>query len=316
MSISKVKTRIVKLKIKNPVLNIFMHFIAYLFFVIYVAPVVMIVLFSFMDTPAINSGVLDFGSITFNNYIRVFTNQSNYGPLFTSVILSAVSVTAVIVLVLFACRIITKYKNKRLSRYLEYGLLIPWLLPALLISVGLLQTYNSGQWTIGGIVLGGTAFLLLLGYIVNKIPYTLRMIKASFYSIDDTLEDAAKNLGAGGLYTFVRVIFPIIIPTVLALWALQFNGTLGDYDISVILSPTTIKTLGVTIRSLSTDTFDPNSTAISFVYAVIMMIIAGLVVYFVYGRKGASNYARQSRRLAKKLSKFRNKQRAKLIKEE
>lgn len=305
MSISKVKTTIVKQRIKNPVMNVVMHIIAYVFFIIYVAPIVMIVLFSFMDTVAINSGVLDFSAFTFDNYIMVFTDATNYEPLLTSVLLSAVSVTLVIILVLFACRIITKYKKSRLARWLEYGLLIPWLLPALLISVGLLTTYNTSQWTIFGITLGGTVVLLILGYIVNKIPYTLRMTKAGFYSMDDSLEEAAKNLGAGGMYTFVRVMLPIIIPTLLALWALEFNGTLGEYDISVLLAPTSIRTLGLVIKSLTTDTYDPNSTAISFVYSVIMMAIAGIVVYLVYGRKGSNHNAQRTKRAKKQLERIR-----------
>ena len=306
MSISKVKTRIVKQPIKNPALNILMHVLAYALFIIYVSPLAMIVLFSFTDTKSINTGTLSWDAFTLDNYKMVFGNPDNYGPMLTSVILGAVSVTAVIIL--FACRIITKYKKSKLAQTLEFSLLIPWLLPAILISVGLLQTYNTEQWTVGGTILGGTVVILLLGYIVNKIPYTLRMTKAAFYSIDNALEDAAKNLGAGGMYTFTRVLLPIIVPTILALWALEFNGTLGEYDISVLLSPTKINTLGVTIKTLTTDNYDPNSTAVSFVYAVVMMIIASIVVYFVYGRKGVTNYARKSKRMAKHIEKMQRMQ--------
>ncbi len=305
MSISKVKTRIVKQPIKNPVFNVLMHVLAYALFIIYVSPLAMIVLFSFTNTKSINTGTLSWDAFTLDNYKMVFGNPDNYGPMLTSVILGAVSVTAVIVLILFACRIITKYKKSKLAQTLEFSLLIPWLLPAILISVGLLQTYNTEQWTVGGTILGGTVVILLLGYIVNKIPYTLRMTKAAFYSIDNSLEDAAKNLGAGGMYTFTRVLLPIIVPTILALWALEFNGTLGEYDISVLLSPTKINTLGVTIKTLTTDNYDPNSTAVSFVYAVVMMIIASIVVYFVYGRKGVTNYARKSQRMAKHIEKMK-----------
>lgn len=310
MSISKVKTRIVKQKIKNPVLNVILHIIAYVLFIIYIAPIVMIVLFSFMDSVSIASGVLDFSSFTFANYAMIFTDISAYKPLLYSIVISAVSVTLVLTLVLFACRIITKYKKKRLARWLEYGLLIPWLLPALLISVGLLETYNSPQWTIFGITLGGSFGLLILAYVVNKIPYSLRMSKAAFYSIDDSLEEAAKNLGAGGMYTFVRVLLPIIIPTVLALWALEFNGSLGEYDISVLLSPTGWNTLGMTIKTLTTDSYDPNSSALSFVYSVIMMGIAGLVVYFVYGRKGANHNASRTKKAIKQIQRIQAKKAA------
>lgn len=307
MSISKVKTTIQKQKINSPVLNVIMHILAYFMFLIYVAPVCMIILFSFTDAATIASRHFTFSSFTLKNYINVFTNPENYKPLLTSMILGAVSVTLVIVLVLFACRIIVKHKRSRLARGLEYGLLIPWLLPAILISVGLLQTYNVPQWPVFGITLGGTALLLIIAYVINKIPYTLRMTKAAFYSIDDSLEDAAKNMGAKNIYTFVRVLLPIIMPTVLAIWALEFNGTLGEYDISVLLSPTTITTLGVTIKTLTTDTFDPNSAAVSFVYAVIMMIISGLVCYFVYGRKSANHHTRQTKRMIKKLKRLEEK---------
>jgi len=66
-----------------------------------------------------------------------------------------------------------------------------------------------------------------------------------------------------------------------------------------------VNTLGVTIKTLTTDNYDPNSTAVSFVYAVIMMIIAGLVVYFVYGRKGASNNARKTKRMMNHIEKMK-----------
>lgn len=303
MSISKVKTVIVKQKIKNPVVNVLMHVLAYFLFVIYVAPIVMIVLFSFTDAASINLGNISFKSFTFDNYILVLTNKNNIMPMLNSILLSAVSVTLVIVFVLFACRLIVKYKKSKLANAMEYFLLLPWLLPAILISVGLLQTYIVSQWTVFGVTLGGTVVLLIVGYIVNKIPYSLRMTKAAFYSIDDSLEDAAKNLGAGEMRTFVQVLLPIIIPTVLALWAIEFNGTIGEYDISILLAPTTTKTLGMAIKDLTSDIFDPNSKAISFVYAVIMMIISGLVVYFVYGRKGVTHNNRSTLRLIKRIEK-------------
>lgn len=304
MSISKVKTHIKKTKINNPIFNVIMHIVAYILFLIYIAPVTMIVLFSFTDAKTIADRKLNFSSFTFKNYINVFTNVENYKPLLTSVILGGLATTLVIILVLFACRIIVKYRKSRAARTLEYGLLIPWLLPAILISVGLLQTFNVSQGVVFGATIGGTIILLIIAYVINKIPYTLRMTKAAFYSIDDSLEDAAKNLGANGFVTFRKVLLPIIIPTVLAIWALEFNGTLGEYDISVLLSPTTITTLGVTIKTLTTDTFDPNSAAVSFVYAIIMMIISGAVCYFVYGRKSVAFNKNKTKRLIKQIKKI------------
>ena len=57
--------------------------------------------------------------------------------------------------------------------------------------------------------------ILLMGYVIIKLPFTMRMTKAAFFSLDNALEDASKNLGAVEFYTFRRVIFPVILPTVM-----------------------------------------------------------------------------------------------------
>ena len=77
--------------------------------------------------------------------------------------------------------------------------------------------------------------------------------------------------------------------TVMAIAALNFNGLLQDYDMSAFLYHPLNKTLGVQIKSLTDDMGNPNGLALTFVYAVLMMIISAVVLYFVYGRGGRDN---------------------------
>lgn len=285
MSVSKVKTTIVKQKIKNPVINILVHVYAYVLFLIYTVPVVLIILFSFTDSASIARRELDFSKLTLDNYRAVFEKVSSYQPFLVSIIYATISATIVAVLVLVACRIIHKVKGKW-STALEYSLLIPWLLPTTLIAIGMITTYNTKQPWMFGKVLTGTAFIMVIGYVIIKIPFTLRMTKAAFFSLDDALEDAARNLGAKPLYTFFKVQLPIILPTVLAIWALNFNGLLSDYDMSVFLYHPLYQPLGVCIKLLSDSQTNGDNTALTFVYAVLMMIISTIVLYLVYGRGG------------------------------
>lgn len=283
MSVSKVKTTIVKQKIKNPVVNVLVHIYAYVLFLIYVIPVALVILFSFTDSATIASRKLDFSHFTLANYSAIFQKASAYKPFLVSIVYSAISALLVAVLVLVACRIIQKSKSKW-GTVLEYSLLIPWLLPTTLIALGLITTYNEQHMWMFGKVLTGTAFIMVLGYLIIKIPFTLRMTKAAFFALDDSLEDAAKNLGAKPLYTFVRVLLPVIMPTVLAIFALNFNGLLGDYDMSVFLYHPLYQPLGVYIKSLTDAQTNADNTALTFVYAVLMMIISTIVLYLVYGR--------------------------------
>lgn len=283
MSISKVKTTIRKQKIRNPIINVLVHIYAYILFLIYVLPVVLIVLFSFTDAKTIATKKLSLSAFTLDNYKTILTEASAYRPFIVSVIYSLLSAVAVAILVLMACRIIQKNKNKA-SAALEYGLLIPWLLPTTLIAIGLITTYNTPRFWMFNKILTGTSVIMFIGYVIIKIPFTLRMTKAAFFSLDDSLEDAARSLGAKGFYTFRRVILPIVLPTVLAIFALNFNGLLGDYDMSVFMYHPLNQPLGVYIKSLTDAQTNADNSALSFVYAVLMMIISGTVVYFVYGR--------------------------------
>ncbi|MCL2093622.1 MAG: iron ABC transporter permease [Treponema sp.] len=283
LSVSKVKTGIKKQKIRNPILNTLAHSYAYILFLIYVLPVVLIILFSFTDSAAISQRHLSPSSFTLANYLGVFSSPRAYRPFAVSVVYSALASVTVAVLILVSCRIITKAQN-RLGGALEYSLLIPWLLPHTLIAMGLITTYNSSRWFMFNQILTGSLFILFLGYVIIRIPFTLRMTKAAFFAIDDSLEDAARNLGARGIYTFMRVILPIIMPTVLALFALNFNSLLGDYDMTVFLYHPLTRTLGIHIRSLTDNQNNADNAAITFVYAVLMMLIAALVLYLVYGR--------------------------------
>ncbi len=289
MSVSKVKTKIVKQKINNPVVNVLVHIYAYVLFVIYLMPVVLIVLFSFTDSAHIATRTLSFSAFSLDNYRELLKNSTNYRPFLVSIIYSGLAAFVVGALVVVACRYIQKNRHSITGNMLEYGLMIPWLLPTTLIALSLMLAFNVPRFYMFGQVLTGTLTILLIGYVIIKMPFTMRMTKAAFFSLDNALEDAAHNLGAGEFTTFRRVIFPVILPTVMAIAALNFNGLLTDYDMSAFLYHPLNPTLGVTIKNLTDDMGNPNGMAMTFVYAVLMMIISAVVLYLVYGRGSRDN---------------------------
>ncbi len=285
MSVSKVKTKIVKQKINNPVANVLVHIYAYVLFVIYVIPVVLIILFSFSDSAHIQKRQLDFSTFSLKNYGELLSKVTAYKPFLVSIAYSALAAVIVGSLVVIACRYIQKRKGSVSATVLEYSLMLPWLLPATMIALSLMLAFNQPRWYMFNKPLIATLQLLLIGYIIIKLPFTMRMTKAAFFGLDNALEDAAKNLGANGFYTFRRVVFPVLLPTVMAIAALNFNGLLTDYDMSAFLHHPANPTLGVKIKSLTEEMGNSSDgVALTFVYAVLMMIISSIVLYLVYGR--------------------------------
>lgn len=296
MSVSKVKTKIVKQKIANPVANVIVHILAYVLFIIYVIPVILIILFSFTSSKNIATRTLDFSSFSLDNYIYLLSNKFNYTPFVTSIVYSILAAVVISVIVVAACRIIQKNKDKLSSKLLETTLMIPWLLPITLVALALMLLYNQGHWYMFGKVLTGTTVIMLIGYVVIKLPFSMRMIKAAFFGLDNALEDASKNLGAKGWYTFRRVILPSLLPTIMAVAALNINALSRDYDMSSFLYHPVYPTLGVKIKSLTEETANANGTALTLVYAVLMMIISGIILYLVYGRGSNEDKPKRVRR--------------------
>ena len=284
MSVSKVKSSLVKQKIEHKLGNVMAHVLGYVLFVIYIIPVVLIVIFSFTDSQSIASATIHLDSFTLENYRRLFTTMSAFKPYLVSILYAAAASVAVVALALFASRILHKHQNSKLAAVLEYALLIPWILPSTLIAIGLVVTYNVPRLITGNTILTGTLWLLLIGYIIIHIPFTMRMVKASFFSLDRNLEDASKNLGAKSFYTFRKVLLPIILPSTLAVLALNFIKILDDYDLTVFLYHPLYQTLGPVIKSATDAQAGVGARAMSLVYSVVLMIMSGITMYFVYGR--------------------------------
>ncbi len=287
ISVSKVKSELVKQKINNKFANIAAHVVAYFLFLIYIIPVVLIIVFSFTDAHSIATSTLTFSKLTFSNYLNVFSNMTAFKPYLVSIIYAAAASVTVVAIALIASRILHKYKNKWTDA-LEYALLIPWMLPSTLIAIGLIVTFNTPRFIIGNSILVGTVWMLFIAYVIIHIPFTLRMVKASFFSLDSNLEDAAKNLGAKSLYTFTRVLLPIILPSTLAVLALNFNGILSDYDLTVFLYHPLYQPLGIVIKNSTDAQALADTKALTLVYSVVLMVMSAITLYFVYGRKSKS----------------------------
>ncbi len=238
-----------------------------------------------MESTVIATGKLSLSSFTLKNYISVFTDATAAKPFIISFVYALASSVIAVVVVVLAIRYITKNKNK-ISKVFEQALLIPMLLPATLIALALMLSFDSKNLLLFNKILIGTPFILLIAYIIVMLPFTLRMIKASFFGIDKSLEEASLTLGASSAYSFFKIILPMVLPVILSVIALNFNGRLADFDITVLLYHPLLKPLGIMIRSaVQSEGANLDEQALVYVYSVILMIFS-IITIKLTKRKG------------------------------
>ena len=313
LSVSKTKAKLQKQKITNPVANVLAHIYAYVLFIIYMTPVVMIIIFSFQTYGAIRMKKLDLTNWTFINFFGqqdyeyltnrgkyklrkgaisgVFSNDATLGGIKLSFILSVLAAALACIIVVIACNYMFNKKHKKSGVILEYALLFPWLLPTILICYSYRTYFNSDAiWYVGNTNLyyaDRVRILIVMAYTVTKLPFSLRMIKASFYSIDEELEDAARNLGSSRLRTFLRVKLPIILPSVLAVFALNFNALFTEYDMSATFASSYGTSYAMVIQAMCAEEglygYNVNASGRRCASTVFIMVVSGLILYLVYG---------------------------------
>ena len=293
--------------------NVIAHIYAYILFNIYMTPVVMIVVFSFQTYGAIRQKKLDLSQWTLINFFGkqdyqymtsrgkyktrvgaisgLFSNETTLGGIKLSFILSALAAALACVIVVVACNYMFQKKNKKTGVILEYALLFPWLLPTILICYSYRTYFNSDAvWYVGNQNLyyaANVRLLIVMAYTVTKLPFSLRMVKASFYSIDEELEDAARNLGSSAMRTFMRVKLPIILPSVLAVFALNFNALFTEYDMSATFASTYGTSYAMVIQAMCAEEgmfgYNVNASGRRCASTVFIMLVSGLILYLVYG---------------------------------
>ena len=148
-----------------------------------------------------------------------------------------------------------------------------------------------------------------MAYTMVKLPFAIRMIKAAFYAIDEELEDAARNLGAGPLVTFLKVKLPIVLPSVLAVFALNFNALFTEYDMSATFPRSEVTTYAKVMKTMTnaeeqTAGRNVNALARRNASTVFIMVVSGLILYLVYG-VGARDLGERLTIREKRREKFR-----------
>ncbi|PSL42603.1 putative spermidine/putrescine transport system permease protein [Salsuginibacillus halophilus] len=108
----------------------------------------------------------------------------------------------------------------------ETMLLVPVLVPALAIAVGLHSAFLS-------IGLANSWLGVLLVYLLPTVPFTIRILKNGFIRIGSDLEAQAAVLGASRWQRFLDIIMPLMLPSVRAAAFLAGVIALSQYALTV-----------------------------------------------------------------------------------
>lgn len=104
-----------------------------------------------------------------------------------------------------------------------------------------------------GLLLTGSVFALLYGYLVRYFAVAYQSVDAGLARITPAIDASARSLGATPFDTFVRVHLPMLTPSVLAAALLVFVDVMKELPATLVLRPFNFDTLAVIAYQLASD---------------------------------------------------------------
>ncbi len=208
---------------------------------------------------------------TLENYAKAASDTN--AMVKTLILLGTVTPITVLLGIVFG----QMYKTRPRLRWLGYITLLPFILPGVVIGVGLIQSYST--LSIFGLSLSGSAVLMVAAISIRRLPVVLKPIEAGFARIDRGQEEAAFSLGAGELRAFIEVIFPQIRISVYSAVVIAMVKVVTELASSLIIYPPGWRNMSLYVAYYVAEGFISQASAM----AVFMIILVGVGT-------GVSNY--------------------------
>jgi len=221
-------------------------------------PLIILILYSFNDS-RINVGWVGF---TLKWYRVLFSDQLLIDAAIHSLLIALIASVVSVILGTLAGVALHKYKIPFLSSLV----MVPIAAPELLVGVSLLLFFLLINFTLGfaSIVLAHTAFCL---------SFVAIAVKTRMHGMDDSLIDAARDLGASPTKAFFLVLIPTILPGIIAGGLMAFTLSLDDFVITFFTAGVGASTLPLAIYSMLKMGVTPEVNAVSTMIILITLIL-------------------------------------------
>ena len=154
---------------------------------------------------------------------------------------------------------------------------MPMMIPEIILGIVFMAAFS-----LVGLPFGMTT--LIIAHTAFCIPYIFMMVRARLEGMDQSIEDAARDLGAGPFRLFWDITLPMILPAVLSGMLLAFAMSFDDVIISLFVTGPRVNTLPVKIYTKLKTGVTPEINALATIMLAVI-VLALLLSNFISGRK-------------------------------
>lgn len=231
-------------------------------------PLAVVVIFSFNDSE-LNASWVGF---TTRWYTKLLTDETMLHAAGNSLLIALVASSIATILGTMAGIAMHRWR----PRLLPFLVLTPVAMPEILLGVSLLLFFRQ----VLDLTLG--LFSILVAHITFSIGFVAIIVRARLAGMDESIFEAARDLGATPWQTFVRVTFPLILPGIVAGYLMAFTLSIDDFVITFFVAGVGVTTLPLQIYSMIKVAVTPEVNAVSTLLMGLTLLLIALASRFAF----------------------------------
>jgi putrescine transport system permease protein len=230
-------------------------------------PIVSVVIYSFNDSRLVTL----WGGFSLRWYSSLLSDDELLGAAWLSFRIAVVSATVATVFGAVIALALQRLRRLRGRLLLSGMVTAPLVMPEIITGLSLLFLFISMADLIGWPMSRG-ATTITIAHITFSMAYVVVVVRSRLASMDQSLEDAAMDLGGRPLAVFFDVTVPMLLPALVSGWLLAFTLSLDDLVISSFVSGPGATTLPMLIFSKVRLGVTPDINAITTVIIVLVAV--------------------------------------------
>jgi iron(III) transport system permease protein len=227
-----------------------------------VAPLLILLWASFLplyEPPSI----ADFARLTWSNYAAVLTRPTTVFGLWNGAVVACLASTAVTAFTFIIAWVVVRRRER--SRFLLDVLgSLPLVLPGIVLGTAVLIEFLQASF----IPIYGTIWIMVFAFLIRFTPYGIRFCYSGIVALHVHLEECARTCGAGLFMTLWRIVLPLAMPAVAAIWIYVFLSSIRDLSLPIMLAGPENRLIAVVILDLWNEGKVPEVGALSTLLAL------------------------------------------------
>lgn len=228
-------------------------------------PIFFVILYSFNESKS--TAVL--GGLSLKWYEELFHDRDIKEALVNSLMLGVITCFVAAVIGTLGAVGLAR-SHLRSKGLIDYIARLPIMIPEIILGMVFMAFFAMLNLPFGMVT-------LVIAHTAFCIPYILMMVKTRLVGMDQSLEEAARDLGASNMRTFFDITLPLLMPAVLSGSLLAFAMSLDDVVISIFVTGPKVNTLPIKVYSQMKFGVTPKINALC-----TLMLGATLFVLFLY----------------------------------